>query len=60
MRLIDLALKMLTRAREKWMLNHNSDFDADFYAGLFENARISLEKINENCSEDKEDKNNEN
>ena len=49
MKRIDTTLRMLTAAREEWMLHHNDDFDADFYAGLFEDARICLERINGNC-----------
>lgn len=49
MKRIDTTLRMLTVAREEWMLHHNDDFDADFYAGLFEDARICLERINDNC-----------
>ena len=46
---IDTALHALTMARELWMLHHNDDWDADFFAGLFDDARICLERINDNC-----------
>lgn len=51
MKQIDDALRDLTDARDTWMLHHNGDWDADFYAGLFESALISLERIKENCQE---------
>lgn len=50
MKQINAALRALTMARDEWMLHHNDDFDADFYAGLFEDARICLERINDNCN----------
>lgn len=56
MKQIDDALRDLTDARDTWMLHHNDDWDADYFAGLFEDARISLERINENCSWGQENK----
>lgn len=55
MKQIDDAFRALTDARDTWMMHHNDDWDADYFAGLFEDARISLERINENCSWGQED-----
>lgn len=44
---INQAIKCVTQSREAWMLEHSEDWDADYFAGLYDNAIIALEKIKE-------------
>lgn len=49
MTMFDAALRIVSKEREYWMMLHGDDWDADYFAGLFDNAIVSIEKLKEAC-----------